>query len=88
MGDEHLAMQKALAVELAFDADRLIKYEGEVRAEEESVLCEVEDFGESGLLVSRHKAATLDGNAELVTVVAHDPLGIFLLNAPVSTQGA
>ena len=71
MGDEHLAMQEALAIELAFDADRLIDREREFRAEEQSVLCEVQDFAERGLLSMRHKAATLDGNAELLTEVAH-----------------
>lgn len=80
MSDKDFAVNDAIHIQLALDADRLIQGERQVRGEVQPLFRDVPHLTEScGLLLLHHKTASRDGHAKLVALVGHQ-------TAPVSRK--
>jgi hypothetical protein len=71
MSDKDFAVNDAIHIQLALDADRLIQGERQVRGEVQPLFRDVPQLTESCGLLLHHKTASRDGHAKLVALVGH-----------------
>ena len=79
MSDKDFAVNDAIHIQLALDADRLVQGEWQVRGEVQPLFCDVHHLTESRGLLLHYKTAPRDRHAKLVALVGHQP-------APVSRK--
>jgi len=74
VGDEQLALNNTIWIQLAFDADRLVLAERQVTGEMEPFFGDVYDLTKCGGVVFGDQAASRDRHSELSTLRGHDAI--------------